>query len=284
MTTPFVQPASCSDIFTTTSTIWREGGKNNILQIVVSNPFDERFTACQPFGWKLDTAATTTSEAFFFSPAVCPSGWKAYDLVQSLNTKGEPTNKGYCCASGYEFDKIFQGPSISLSGVNDPACRKNIAPTMTIPPGSPSPGTLQTPRSAVQVHIAYTIGWREADVKTLSPSPLDLSCRRVIAFWDPASTDYPKCERQITEADAAPGRTAEFVGVFIILPTGIGLLIVAALVTCCYYSGKEQGEKERKRRAELNAAGNELGVRVPDRRPVVEPGAQAPSYSWGNRQ
>jgi hypothetical protein len=58
--------------------------------IALSNSADPRFATCQPSGW----AAVPPASRFSFSPAVCPSGWTAYDL----GTTAASVSTAYCCA------------------------------------------------------------------------------------------------------------------------------------------------------------------------------------------
>jgi len=103
MPTAFVQPATCSDIFSTkflTTTITRTyhgtGDSSTLgltvykVRVLVSDPADPQFTTCQPPGWPANVASESR---FDFSPAVCPSGWTAYGLRAT-----DATSHGYCCA------------------------------------------------------------------------------------------------------------------------------------------------------------------------------------------
>jgi hypothetical protein len=101
MHTPFAQPATCSDIFSTTTltttltTTYVTSGSTTLsssvyaAKVAVSNPADPRFTTCQPPGW----AGVVPESRFSFSPAVCPSGWTAH----YLGTAG-PVTTAHCCA------------------------------------------------------------------------------------------------------------------------------------------------------------------------------------------
>ncbi len=129
--TAFVQPATCTDIFSTsvlTTTITYtqvEYGSTTLsttayeASITVSDPADPRFAACQPPGW----ASVAPESRFSFSPAVCPSGWTAYDL----DTVGD-VSTAFCCA---RYDLHYLRPACSLAN-----CLTNsVAITWTGRPG-----------------------------------------------------------------------------------------------------------------------------------------------------
>jgi hypothetical protein len=125
LTTPFVQPPTCSDIFSTTSITrsWTTVSYSSFSYstviitgyITVSNRDDPRFAACQPSGW----AEVPTQSQFSFSPAVCPSGWTAY----GLDTTAATVSTAYCCASGYYYygSPLWLGDA-TISGVSSFAC------------------------------------------------------------------------------------------------------------------------------------------------------------------
>lgn len=101
LTTPFVQPPSCTNLFATTSLVssfnWNDYSETTV-QIVFSDPANPQFASCQPSGW--DNVAPESR--FSFSPAVCPSGWTAYDVVASetdiSSTSLSTVSTAYCCS------------------------------------------------------------------------------------------------------------------------------------------------------------------------------------------
>ena len=106
LTTPFVPPQNCSDQFVTTSfesSFYWHSGSNTTVSILASGPADYRFAACQPPGWDQGTSS------FHFSPAVCPSGWTAYDLaprfpaVISPATSQKTVWTAHCCSRYIPF-------------------------------------------------------------------------------------------------------------------------------------------------------------------------------------
>jgi hypothetical protein len=116
--TPFVQPSTCSNIFSTTTlttTLTHTYITSHsttfsttvfVARLAVSDAADPRFTTCQPPGW----ASVVPESRFSFSPAVCPSGWTAY----SLNT-AEAVTTAYCCARyGSRPSEAFKLTSANL--------------------------------------------------------------------------------------------------------------------------------------------------------------------------
>ena len=100
LTTPFVAPQSCADQFVTTSFVssfyWTDYSTTTV-SVLVSGPADSRFSACQPQGWDQGTR-------FQFRPAVCPSGWTAYNLEGTRSGVGTPAtyiktfSTAFCCS------------------------------------------------------------------------------------------------------------------------------------------------------------------------------------------
>lgn len=90
-TTPFVQPSICAEIFTTTTVLAfpDSDGHQPTIEALVQDASDPRYPSCQPPGW----AAKPKQYQYWFSPAVCPSGWTAYSL-----RKLDPVTHAYCCS------------------------------------------------------------------------------------------------------------------------------------------------------------------------------------------
>jgi hypothetical protein len=79
LTTPFVYAEACSDTSFITTSIngWKDSTIPIEIELLVPDLADDRFSSCQPSGWSSRYQMT----AFSFSPAVCPSGWTAYNLM-----------------------------------------------------------------------------------------------------------------------------------------------------------------------------------------------------------
>ncbi|KAK4151207.1 hypothetical protein C8A00DRAFT_36147 [Chaetomidium leptoderma] len=181
LSTPFVQPATCTDIFSTwilTATVGDTyiRSQSTIIEetvvlatVTVSDPTDARFTTCQPPGW----ADVVPESRFAFSPAVCPSGWTAYNL----RTDG-PVSTAYCCASGYSL----AGPRwATIDSLQTPGCFKRATPK-----GSGVMDTFPDPTD-VQVHNAYRISWQASDTAMLTPQQPAITCPYGIDEWVPGS-------------------------------------------------------------------------------------------------
>lgn len=151
LTTPFVQIPSCTDIFLTTSIVssfWWNDYSTTTIRVLASDPAEPRVSSCQPSGW----ADVEPQSRFSFSPAVCPSGWTAYELSASetdiSSTSISTISTAYCCSrfvsnrfsahpaldqrlifqcpvhSGYSLDWPLS--QLSIESVASPACFKAI--------------------------------------------------------------------------------------------------------------------------------------------------------------
>ncbi|ORY15483.1 hypothetical protein BCR34DRAFT_558886 [Clohesyomyces aquaticus] len=97
LTTPFVAPPNCADVFTTVKTVtsdYLHNDTESTLTVVFSDPSDPRFTKCQPQGWD----GVVPESRFHFSPAVCPDRWTAYNLGTVYLDAVRRATTAYCCA------------------------------------------------------------------------------------------------------------------------------------------------------------------------------------------
>ncbi|KAF2004630.1 hypothetical protein P154DRAFT_35386 [Amniculicola lignicola CBS 123094] len=100
LTTPFIPPPDCSDIFITTHTVTSYSWNNyteTTLTALYSDPGSEQFTRCQPPGWD----KVISKSRFHFSPAVCPDQWTAYNLEAvyvDVPTLTKRATTAFCCA------------------------------------------------------------------------------------------------------------------------------------------------------------------------------------------
>ncbi|KAF3764237.1 hypothetical protein M406DRAFT_71209 [Cryphonectria parasitica EP155] len=147
LTTPFTPPAvsNCHPLWETTSVLtglWDQDDHWTITtaQALISGPAaDAQFQACQPSGW----ADVVSQSRYVFSPAVCPSGWTAYELTTFVSSAAFSTRRpltassAYCCAEGFSLDGGGQG--------------------------------------IVTLHTAWNIIWEASDTSTLSPEPPKLT-------------------------------------------------------------------------------------------------------------
>ncbi|KAK4120427.1 hypothetical protein N657DRAFT_161697 [Parathielavia appendiculata] len=236
LTTPFVLPQSCANQFITTSF----ASRSTYVTVVASCPADPRFSACQPPGW--DSGGEGSS--FQFSPAVCPSGWTAYNLGgtvswvrhgASMNLITSKTfSTAYCCSSGFTYshyhDLLIDGfsrtPLACFANTTDTA-----APTATASPaGSPH---------RLRVHNAWHISWDASDISSLSPTPppfAPCTTSPVIRSWVPGATVEPNaffvpggaCEWNDGTSRWSKGET---IGMWFLM-VGVPIIGLAILATC----------------------------------------------------
>ncbi len=126
--TPFVQPSSCVSLQTTS--VSSETYYSVATTLLLPDPSDPRFTACQPPGW----ANVVPESRFSFSPAVCPQSWTAWWLGRTPTPGAISTTSGndsivpqvstaYCCAPGYSISSLGFRPAQS------PSCERAVATT-----------------------------------------------------------------------------------------------------------------------------------------------------------
>ncbi|KAH6628875.1 hypothetical protein F5144DRAFT_580364 [Chaetomium tenue] len=173
LTTPFVPPPSCTDQFITTSYT----SQSSVVIVLVSGPADPQFATCQPSGWD---AGKNSLE---FRPAVCPSGWTAYDLgltsfdVDTLHWA--PLSSAYCCSRGFSLSEAYS----LIEGISYRACFQTIDGGAT---------TASAPSSGLRVHNAWRIAWESSDITSMSPTPPQLPCSNPgmvkISSWVPGAT------------------------------------------------------------------------------------------------
>ncbi|KAK1758097.1 hypothetical protein QBC47DRAFT_458289 [Echria macrotheca] len=223
MTTPFVRPASCASIFTSTSVVdyiintdsygygytTESSGPLTTLPILVSNTADARFSACQPTGWDRGNVH------FSFRPAVCPSGWIMYNAAALDQYGDHRSSSAYCCASGYTLNSAYHllGSSTptglrclsSMPGGPTPTGPATTSATTTSPPTSSTTETTTTSDdlaftttstilyntlypAGIALHDPYLIEWHTTDLPSLSPAPPSpLPCDATLATWTPGS-------------------------------------------------------------------------------------------------
>ncbi|KJR89562.1 uncharacterized protein SPSK_06479 [Sporothrix schenckii 1099-18] len=258
LTTPFVAPPDCDSLFSTTSIVssfWWNNYTVTTIGITVSDPTNLRFADCQPAGWD----AVVPESRFFFSPAVCPSGWTAYNVAAFTETQRSTSttvtyasystvNTAYCCASDYRLnDMPF---TVILANVASNMCVQQMGVTIETLKDQYS---FSAPAS-VRVHNPYHIAWNAADRRTLSPTPPDiLTCSAVLVTWVPGASVPPLVCSDGEHSD--PGRSAGLKVLFI----GVPIILVGAALVCCslcvHYSSKNrQEERARRERVAETAA------------------------------
>ncbi|ERS95375.1 hypothetical protein HMPREF1624_08253 [Sporothrix schenckii ATCC 58251] len=262
LTTPFVQPGSCSDIFSTTNFfVGASGFAEEYITVAVSDATDPQFTACMPSGWG-DLAAT---RRFEFSPAVCPSGWTAYNLRSTALTtalSGTTSYAGlttaYCCASNDHlgwFDSVKGLHNASLASMQSPACIQTLGPATATTDDEGWTTTTRTttaPITSVLVQNAWHISWQTTDVQHLTPSPPPWPCSDNYGYptWVPtvSITPEPNC-KDGHYVDHSFDALARF------LYIGLPIICAAVLLSCCacFYRAGRLGGAPRRRRMQARA-------------------------------
>ncbi|KAK1764331.1 hypothetical protein QBC33DRAFT_497975 [Phialemonium atrogriseum] len=230
MTTPFVQPPDCTDVFSTTDIVtsfyWGNYSETT-LHVSISGPDGSRFTSCQPSGW----ANVAPQSRFHFSPAVCPSGWTAYHL-EPFQTVTPAITTAYCCAS-----EIGETPSV-------PTTAEGTVSETTVSEATVTERALLTYYpNGVAVHNVYEITWQASDRPTLTPMPPDIPCNDTLRTWVPGSPVAPSsCPTYTNKSEHLPDGPYQFL--MIGLPIICILLICACCGTCFHYSRKDR-KKQR---------------------------------------
>ncbi|KAK4186214.1 hypothetical protein QBC35DRAFT_348241, partial [Podospora australis] len=201
LTTPFSPPQSCVDQFVTTSFV----SDSSTVTLLASGPVDSQFSACQPSGWD----AGGSSSNFHFSPAVCPSGWTAYEL----GADGQ-SSTARCCSSGFALSLIN---NLRIDGFPDMVCAQ--ATTLE-----------DSQQSVLRVHNEWFISWASSDVPSLTPAPPQPACSTSrIPTWIPGDnavdlgspcTGTPNNDVPSHQKDA---------GVALFLMIGLPLIFVAII-------------------------------------------------------
>ncbi|KAL8415003.1 hypothetical protein RB594_006000 [Gaeumannomyces avenae] len=257
MTTPFVQAASCADLWSTSTIVTRGAGRNSTsvtLPILVSDTTNPRFATCRPPGMN----KTAPEDHLTFSPAVCPSGWTGYQL--SLRSTAlsvlQPSTSvslytfttAQCCAPGFTLgwsgapgypDDLPNSVSTRIS----PACWK-------VPPRTLSSSTATTTRSdeAVptadaagipRVHKAWQIMWAPTDASTLSPPPPQICSTSGwgMASWVPS--DPPPTQ---TCQPSESGPSWDSLIILVAVPPAVCFVLIVA---CCFFCCRRWRRKRR---------------------------------------
>ncbi|KAK3390747.1 hypothetical protein B0H63DRAFT_519961 [Podospora didyma] len=272
--TPFAQPPSCSEIFSTTSLVssfWWNQYSTTTVQILASADADAEnappgfASTCRPPGWNTNVPLTNR---FSFSPAVCPSGWTAYKL-QTAEMAWPITSTAYCCDRDYRLE--WPTSDLSISGIASPACFKNLGTTF-LPGSSPSsPSSLLFP-NGIQVHNAWHISWAASDTSSLSPPPPDLACgggARSLSTWIPGETVPPLppnlntdvCQDMENNSGGGVDDTHQPTPMFLFMVVGLPLIFVAIILSVFVFCFRH---RRRNKNLPRGAGSKELAVSIAD--------------------
>ncbi|KAH8659816.1 hypothetical protein BX600DRAFT_551376 [Xylariales sp. PMI_506] len=230
LTTPFVPPRNCTTQFYTTKFITSLGASTTTVKVLVSGPADAQFSACQPSGWGEGTSS------FAFSPAVCPSGWTAYDLgAAGPVTFTQTLSTAFCCASGF---KLTYNARLPISGLSETVCietavrdvttistiRSDVHVTQVEP---------QFPTGGFRVHTAWHISWGPSDTATLTPSPPPLpSCATsALSIWVPGASVNSSLLGSPCSSVEEHWSSSQTSG-FLFMAIGIPIIVLALLCGC----------------------------------------------------
>ncbi|KAM3511237.1 hypothetical protein MY11210_005106 [Beauveria gryllotalpidicola] len=219
LTTPFVVPASCTDVFNTTIT-YRAGFNGDATQYTVYAAFPQTTGGCQASGANVLRDGAT----MIVRPGVCPSDWVAYNLkvddpqyYPNPSDSASVTFKALCCSSGFSATgTVNDMPSFG------PACTKLVSKTQ----GVTSRQTTTT--LTVSAHAAWQIDWMASDAPTLTPQPpsMELCYDVQIPTWTPGAeaTGRKKCKSLKESPDKH--QYDGLIYVAIVLPSVIGFLLI----------------------------------------------------------
>ncbi|KAK4460476.1 hypothetical protein QBC42DRAFT_332384 [Cladorrhinum samala] len=262
--TPFVQPPSCANLFTTITTSGLIYGNITAatLPLVLSNTADPLFSACQQPGWDRGGAGKHR-RSFWFSPAVCPSAWTAYDVLADSKSK---TSSAYCCSPGYTHGWPPIQSMSRVPGYNsrDFACYRVLADsednktlaaqaeeegpgdvvmvvdsTTTITTVTSTLNSIQMFTAGVQMHQPYQIAWQSSDVPFMSPRPPPRVCSGdAIPSWAPGdeNSGFYYCNEPQNDLKGLEG-------VMWFVMVGLPLIAIAAMgccVWCCCASRRHR--------------------------------------------
>ncbi|KAK4163838.1 hypothetical protein QBC43DRAFT_54378 [Cladorrhinum sp. PSN259] len=261
--TPFVQPPSCTDIFITTSATfvvsYSFSNHTSTLPLFLSDAANPSLSACHAPGWD---SGDGLRDKFSFSPAVCPSGWTAYD-IRATTRNGDPelpastTSTAHCCSKGYTFGHV---PIAAMTIDQDAmgwateggwgACWRGVskAKTRTESPNYDFDAFLP---AGIRMHPAYHIAWQASDASTLSPAPPATVCTMgTIDKWVPG-----KKAKKCHESESGLGGLASVMWFVMVGIPLLALFTIGGCVWCCC-AHKRHKRLDAKEAARSRAEGN----------------------------
>lgn len=249
LTTQFTPPAESDCAIWAYATDDRSVGEPYEVRFFYSDPSDERFTACQPSGW----ADRPDTLRFAFSPAVCPSGWTWYRIGLAATASHDASSKttAICCAAGFTpyLDRYADLAGYAESCALDLAYYGATAPTTTTV--SLASGSMTTVTSALFIHEAWSVTWREADRAMLTPKPPALTDSTTLIFvWDGKASSIADNNASRDTNNAGEERSWGEEPLFLFMVFGLPIIIVLCAVgLCCWCWLSSKKAKRRDRRA-----------------------------------
>ncbi|KAL2830154.1 hypothetical protein BJY01DRAFT_227450 [Aspergillus pseudoustus] len=215
-TTPFIETGNCYKYAQKLRpSVVR--GETQYSPYLVSDPTLEGFTSCQPSGW----ASVVPGSRFSFSPAVCPSGWAAWEIGTTTPEVGSAViTTAWCC------DRPFTLYPSAHYAFASPGFEKPCINTGT-------DGDVN-----LSLHIPWHISWQDVDIPILTPAPPALSAGETLRFWDAgwdAGWEAPSSTPTIVESADNDGGLSGLGRLVLGLALGLGggLVILIIVCVCC---------------------------------------------------
>lgn len=255
LTTAFVYPPDCQTFWYTSSEISTSTNLSTIYEITkltlhYVDAIYHNKTSCQPPSWSID--ATTTTKLFYYSPAVCPQSWTAYEiatshpyaqlttgcccrryvslLVYSMQTN-DPCHSGYTITSAqgqWALDTMcFRVGAAQALGVSTSTPRMDSGVNEFI---------YMTASMVTQYHTPFHISWEMKDVASLTPAPPVPTCTPfTISSWDPANPSAAiSCPNAIPTRTDPPapsdGLSTQSKVTIAVTVGALGFMVMAALL------------------------------------------------------
>ncbi|CEJ92326.1 hypothetical protein VHEMI07986 [[Torrubiella] hemipterigena] len=238
LTTAFVYPPDCQTFWYTSSEISTSTNASTIYEITkltlhYVDAIYHNKTSCQPPSWSID--ATSTTKLFYYSPAVCPQSWTAYQIATSHPYAQLTT--GCCCRSGYTITSTqgqwaidtmcFRVGAAQALGVSTSAPRMDSGVHQFI---------YMTAGIVTQYHTPFHISWEKKDVASLTPAPPVPNCTPfTISSWDPANPNAAiSCPNAVPTRSDPPapsdGLSTQSKVTIAVTVGALGFMVMAALL------------------------------------------------------
>ncbi|KAL2793061.1 hypothetical protein BJX66DRAFT_306597 [Aspergillus keveii] len=150
-TTPYVQPGACWDLV---------GGHRGTTVTDGTTFYKEAtdlYTECLPPSWQTIPPESRYSP----SPAVCPQGWRYWDIATS-EVESQVVTTAWCCDY---YKDLYRSNDYPLEGYSKPC--------------------VQNEGEEIHVHTPWHITWQESDRRSLRYEPPTVDPGMMIPTWLP---------------------------------------------------------------------------------------------------